>query len=183
MGAVAKAAPDIAQAIRAASANSVDASKATVDTAKGATALLAQATEAIGELHATLTDLHASVNGLTASADTLMASSDATIKSAGLVMANLVVLEKTLNEQIAAQAPEAGRTLAAMAALLEDPALQRIIAHVDATSANVEKGTKHLGETAETIDIATRDLRKKAGQVKFILSKLLGLIKFTVPLF
>ncbi len=169
MGAVAKAAPDVALSIRSASGNSVTASQASVETAEAATALLRSATAATDELHATIKDLHEQVTELT--------------QQVGPVLSGLVDLEHTLDAQIAEQSPEAGKTLKAMQALLEDPALFDTLKHVDGAATNVEDTTKNVAETTKTIDIATRDLRKKAGQIKWLIDKILGMIKVTVPLF
>lgn len=183
MGAVAKAMPEIATSLAAASANSVEASRATVTTANSINALVGATTSTVDELHATIAELHASVSSLTKDASVLLKSSDGTIQETGAVMVNLAALAKTLDHQIEAQSPEIANTLLAMQALLSDPYLTDTIKHVDGIAGNMETGTKHLSDFTETVDIATRDLRKKAGQVKWLIDKLLNIVKVTVPIF
>lgn len=187
MGAVAKAAPDIATSIRRASANSALASQATIDVAQSATELMAHANGAVVELQATLGDLHKAVADLSTDSHALLASSDSAVRglssNAALVLDRLATLEVTLDKQINDGAPEAKRTLEAMTKLLEDPAITKLLEHADGIAVNAERGTTALANTAETIDIATRDLRQKAGRVKWVIERVLSMVKVTVPIF
>lgn len=181
-GAIAKAAPEISSAIRGASDTSVAASRQTVAVSQAATELLTSATGATEELHAaikdfrgTVAELNISIKDLTAGADVLLKSSDTSIQAAGAALVKLGVLEDELDQQVKAAAPEAIKTLEAMHALFEDPALLGMLT-------NMDNGTHSLAEVANTFDIATRPLRKKASQIKWLIDKLIGLVKFTVPL-
>jgi chromosome segregation ATPase len=175
-GAVAKAAPEISLSIKAASANSVAASRQTIEVSKAATDVLVSSKATIDELHATVKDLHASVADLTKDAHTLLGSSDGTIKEAGEALVKLGALEDTLNQQIKDGAPEVRKTLEAMAALIDNADLKGILT-------NADNGTKSLANIADTMDIATRGLRQKAGRVKWVIEKLLNIIKVTIPIY
>jgi hypothetical protein len=59
--------------------------------------------------------------------------------------------------------------------LLEDPNIQKILASSADTS-------EHLEASAESIDIAMRPWRKKASQLKMVLEKAMGMIKFVYAL-
>ena len=175
MGEVAKSAPDIAKSIRAASANSVAASRQTTETAQSANELLKAARGTITELDRTLSTLNTSIASLTQDAHALLAYSDKSVQAAGRALEQLTVLEAQLNKQIESGAPEATATLAAMHRILEDPA-------IIGTLKNIESGTANVSEVTRTFDLATRGLRKKAGQVKWVLEKVAGMLKFTFPL-
>jgi hypothetical protein len=175
MGAVAKAAPEIAQSIRAASMNSVSASLHTVETAKRANQLLVAAKGTLGELDKTLLTLNRSTELLTKDASKLLQSSDQSVQMAGVALQELTLLEKQLNRQIEAGAPEAKETLVAMHRILSDPA-------ITATLGNIDSATENLAEVTKTMDISTRGLRKRAGQVKWVLEKVAGMLKFTLPI-
>ena len=128
------------------------------------------------DLRVVLADLHTTVVAITKDAETLTVSADDTIQQAGQALLKLGQLEDTLRTQVDSGAPEAARTLRAMATLLEDPSIQ-------GTLAGLDDGVGHLAGMAETFDIATRGLREKAGRVKWLLNKIAGMIKVTVPIF
>jgi hypothetical protein len=60
--------------------------------------------------------------------------------------------------------------------LMEDPALKQ-------TLGNVADASYHGSQVIETVDIATRGLRQQAGRVKWLISKIAGMVKMTMPLF
>ena len=59
--------------------------------------------------------------------------------------------------------------------LLEDPNIQKILASSADTS-------DHLAESAKSVDIAMRPWRQKASQLRMILEKAMGMIKFVYAL-
>ena len=183
MGAVAKAAPEIAQSIRSASLNSVQASLATTQATDSAVLLLSDSRETVKELQRTLVALRSSVRDLSDEGTKMIAAGSTAVLRAYPAIDQLAILERSLTAQVEQQSPEIGRTLMAMQRILNDPALASLVDHVDGIAANTEKGTKHLAETSETIDIATRSLRQKAGRVKWVIEKVLGIIKITLPVF
>jgi archaellum component FlaC len=182
MGAVAQAAPEVSKALVAASKSSVDASNNTVLAAKAATDLLTTAKTAINDLDTTIKDLDKVVKDVGKDADEMVKSSNDTVKKAGLALEELTALENTLDQQIKEQSPEITKTLQAMQALISSKQITDILSNLDDTSASVKMGTEHAAETVKTIDLATRDLRKKAGQVKWLLQQLIEAAKAAAPI-
>jgi hypothetical protein len=59
--------------------------------------------------------------------------------------------------------------------VIADPAIKGSVV-------NVEKATASAANTLETVDIATRPFRERATMLKTVLMKVLGMVKFTLPL-
>jgi len=102
--------------------------------------------------------------------DRLTGSADATLKPLQSALANLAELTATLDSQVREASPQARHTiellnqsLAELDTLLADPNIQK-------TLVNVEGST-------ESVDIALRPWRERAGLLKTILSKVVGMIK------
>jgi hypothetical protein len=120
--------------------------------------------------------LHQAIADLSKDLSTVAGSADSTVQQAGKVLVSLDGLVTTLDAQIREGSPEAQRTLKAMASLMEDPALKQ-------TLGNVADASYHGSQVIETVDIATRGLRQQAGRVKWLISKIAGMVKMTMPLF
>ena len=90
---------------------------------------------------------------------------------------NVAALSADLEKQMAAGGDVAGSfhqldlAVGNVNTLLEDPSIQKILASSADTS-------QHLAASAESIDIAMRPWRKKASQLKMLLEKALGMLKF-----
>jgi hypothetical protein len=59
--------------------------------------------------------------------------------------------------------------------LIADPNIQRILAASASTS-------EHLADSSESVEIALRPWRKKANQLKMVVTKLLGMLKIVYTL-
>lgn len=181
--AVANYLPGVVNDIQNVTRANIQAANAAIEVTKNVNTLLQHTTNTVDELHATVVDLNTSIREITADSDVLLKSGNEVAQKTGLVMVSLDKLSKTLDEQIKTQSPEIGNTLRAMQNLLDDPALYDTIKHIDATSINVEEGTKNAAEVLKTADIATRDFRKKAGRVKWLILKLIDATRIVVPIF
>ena len=175
-GAAARASPEIATAAKQASAYSVEASKRAAETAAEGKALMEDLRLLVGDLRGTVQELHQAVADLSKDLSTVAGSADSTVQQASRTLAELEKLIVTLDIQIRDGSPDVQRTLKAMALLMEDPALAR-------TLANVNDASYHGSQVIETVDVATRGLREKAGRVKWLISKIAGMVKMTMPLF
>lgn len=103
-------------------------------------------------------------------------SHDMTVDAQG-TLNNIDVLLTNVNEQVSSGSSKAGKTAEALEQALRS--LDALLANKDnaAILSNVEKTTRHLGESAESVDIALRPWREKAKMLKAILSKALSMIR------
>jgi hypothetical protein len=179
--------------IRAASGESVAASKETVALIKDArprvntvleesAATLRAARKTIDEAQSLITDLRAGLRPLMRDADGTVRQATATLKPLEATLADADVLVTTLNRELAEGAPHAVATLqdldgtvVRLNALLDDPDISATLAHVAGASG-------HLEESAASIDLALRPWREKTHLLKTVLEKAAGLLKFTLPL-
>lgn len=168
-GTVTKAMPAIAAAAQTAASNSAEASKRTVVVMDDAHALLGQAKRTMADLDAAIQDLDASVKAVSGGAG-------GTVAAATAALDELTVLEKQLAAEMAAGSPKVEATLDAMAKVANDPAIAAVLK-------NTEDATYHGAQVVETVDIATRGLRQKVGRVKWLIEKVLGMVKLTIPMF
>ncbi len=175
-GAIAKSMPEIAGAAKAASSHSVEASEQAAIAAKETTGLVQDARAAAQQLTADLKALHGLIVDLDTGAKDLLGSADETVKAAGAALEQLMALERDLNQAVQEGSPKVREIADAMLAILNDEAIAE-------TLGNIEAGTESGAEILKTVDEATRGLRQKAGRVKWLIGKIVGLLKITVPLF
>ena len=113
--------------------------------------------------------------------DKLSDSADGALKPLKATLENVAALSADLEKQMVAGGDVAGTfhqldlAVGNVNTLLEDPSIQKILASSADTS-------QHLAASAESIDIAMRPWRKKASQIKTILEKALGMLKFVYQL-
>ena len=131
-------------------------------------------TALLGDARGLVADLRTDVNRLTD-------STDETLKPLKSTLESIDQLTKTLDEQVRTLSPKAYETLGKLNASIED--LDKLLAdpNVAKTLAHVEGTSEHFEESAKSVDEALRPWRKKAGQLKWIVEKLFGLIKLTFP--
>ncbi len=174
-GSVTKAMPEITAAAKIASEQSANASRQAAIAAEETAGLVKDARAATQQLTADLVALHALITGLDAGAKTLLASADTTVKAAGAALVELAALEKELSKAIQEGSPKALEIANAMLAILNDASIRD-------TLANVEAATGSGAEILDTVDQATRGLREKIGRVKWLLNRIVGIVKVTAPL-
>ena len=120
-------------------------------------------------------------NHFRADLDKLSDSADGALKPLKGALENVAGLSADLEKQMAAGGDVAGTfhqldlAVGNVNTLLEDPSIQKILASSADTS-------QHLAASAESIDIAMRPFRKKASQIKMLLEKALGMMKFVYQL-
>jgi uncharacterized protein YoxC len=134
------------------------------------------------EAHGLLSDARTLTTGLRADIDRLTDSADADTKALDADLERIGKLTDDLDTELRSGAATAKQTatdlqtaLADLDKLLADPSLKAILA----SSADA---SEHLAGSAESVDLALRPWRKKAGQLKWVIEKALGLIKITVPM-
>lgn len=149
--------------------------------------------EVQGSIHETgllVSDTRNRLNALLDDADLAMksgnqvlSSANETLKPLKATLDNIDRLTKIAADQLEAGSPlvqktfgDLDRAIGDFATLLEDKNIQATLANVAGTSG-------HLNGAAESIDIAMRPWRERASMLKTILSKALGMVKFTVPFF
>ncbi len=109
-------------------------------------------------------------------------STDETLKSLRTALERISVLIETLDGQAKANGKATEHTLIALAKAIED--FDRLLTDpaIAQTLANIEGFTGHGDNAMESIDIALQPWRKKASQLKFIVSKLAGFFRVVLPL-
>ncbi|MCC7498334.1 MAG: hypothetical protein IT160_12200 [Bryobacterales bacterium] len=136
-----------------------------------------QILSASGEFNRTMTEFSLMVGELRQDAVPAMALAKGDLDKLGKSLDNLDRLTADLSRQLAEGGDIAGtmaelrRATAGFGVLVEDPNIRRILASSADTS-------EHLAAGAESVDIALRPWRKKANQLKMILRKAAGMIKF-----
>lgn len=133
-------------------------------------AITALATEAT----ATTQDFRKDLNALSAGAQ---ASLDPLSKTLG----NIERLTADLQRETQ-QGGNVDKTMAALVRSMQDVDSLLADPNVKAILASSAKTSGHLAESAESLDIAMRPWRKKANQLKTILTKAAGMIKFVYAL-
>jgi hypothetical protein len=182
-GAIAKAAPKIAQAAEKTSTNSSVASEETAKAAKEAANLISDADKTIQQITPVLDSLNNVINDIDKNLVTISASANELLKSGTVatlssadVFAKLGALADTANEQLASlDLGAANKTISDLDALIASDDVKMALGSVADSAGS-------LSEVAKTLDLATRDYRKKVGQVKFIISQLVELSKHGIPL-
>jgi len=113
--------------------------------------------------------------------DKLSNSADEALQPLKTSLDNVAALSADLEKQMAAGGDVAGAfhqldlAVDNVNTLIEDPDIQKILASSAGTS-------EHLEASAESIDIALRPWRRKASQLKMVLEKAIGMIKFVYAL-
>jgi len=129
------------------------------------------------ELNRTIAEFSETAGELRENAIPAIAQANSDLEKLGKSLDNLDRLTADLSRQMAEGGDIAGtlaelrRATSGVAVLVEDPNIQRLLASSAKTST-------HLAESAESVDIALRPWRKKANQLKMILQKAAGMIKF-----
>ena len=126
------------------------------------------------DIHTTLAVAQAFTDGMTKDVLNVSDSARKSLEPLAKVVVDIDGTILRLNQQIDAQSPDLHLTvehinqdLVDLDKLIADPHLSSTIAHVDGTM--------------ETVDIALRPWRKRAGLLKTILLHAVDLVKFTVP--
>jgi hypothetical protein len=86
----------------------------------------------------------------------------------------------TFNEQVQTNDRTLEKTIEALNTDLETSNKQLSDPAIGQTLNNLEKVTNHIASTAETVDITTIPLRKKAKHVAVILEKIMSIVKFSI---
>jgi hypothetical protein len=165
-GAIAKSAPQVASTLTQASATSQRASNETV-------ALLQQVQGTVDRVNTAIVETQADTH-------TVLETANRTVENVNTPLAELATLEVSLDRQVNAVGNSAVAASDHIQMVLADPSITNAFANLDLTSKNMADGTKSAANTLETVDIATRDLRQKAGRVKYIIGLILHMI--TVPI-
>jgi ABC-type transporter Mla subunit MlaD len=141
-----------------------------------------QTSDTLTEARGLLSDSRSLVTSMQSDMGRLTDSTDAALKPLATTLERIAQLSATLDTEakrggIAVNnvALELQSALDDLDNLITDPSIQKILTNSTDTS-------KYLAESAESIDTALRPWRKKAGQLKMIVEKALGLIKLTFPL-
>lgn len=182
-GIVARTMPALQKAAENAATNSAAASQETVTAAHSVNEILSEAKKTVVAsqdtvrlLNADLQDLHELLAGLRPDLDALLKSTDATTKEAGRSLEQVTLLISNLNSQITWGSPEAMKILKDAQAILENPNLQSVLGNLNNASASA-------ASVVETVNLATLPLRRKVNQVKWLIEKIIGIIKVTIPAF
>jgi chromosome segregation ATPase len=146
-------------------------------------AAIAETRETIRETTALVHSMRADVEELAKSSNELVQSATQTLQPLRNSLDQIDQLSRELVHQVDAISPAAldtvqhlDQAVQDLDKLLADPDIQATLAHVSGTAG-------HLEGSAESIDIALRPWREKANMLKTVVSKALGLIKITLPLF
>ena len=180
-------------AVSAAAGQSAIASKETVATLRDlhprANTVLDETAATIRTARETLVDVHGAVVGMRGdlhdvlrTANDAGKSADTDLRALESVLRHVDALTVDLQQQVRDQAPTVKAAAGALQRSLDD--LDHVLAdpNISATLANVGAASGHLDESAKSVDIALRPWREKAHLLKTIVSKAIGLIHVTVPL-
>jgi hypothetical protein len=169
MGQVARAAPEIAQSIKVASAKSAATSERAQEVATQTLVVMRQVQEVAKgaesvtvELAGAARELHGAIAGMHGEVTTLLGSTDRTMRSAGAALDQLTGLEQQLQQALAEDNPKALEIADAMLAVIQNKSVTDTLDHI-------ATGTASGAEILTTVDIATRGLRTKAALIKRIL--------------
>jgi len=128
-----------------------------------------------------LDSLKTTSDSLRTDLDKLTDSASGALQPLKTSLENVATLSADLEKQMAAGGDVAGTfhqldlAIGNVNTLLEDPNIQKILASSADTS-------DHLAESAKSVDIAMRPWRQKASQLRMILEKAMGMIKFVYAL-
>lgn len=135
------------------------------------------------ELLNTMRTAHASAAELQVGLGPLLTSTNEAVVQLTGSLSAVERLTDSVREQVESGGPVSVELLSSLSAAVND--FDKILASEDITSTlnSMAKGSSSLAEVGETLDQATRAWRKKAGQLKLLVTKALGLIKLTVSPF
>jgi prefoldin subunit 5 len=190
-GAVAKAAPTVAESVKQMSSSSAEASKQTVELTKQATTVVKQSSKVVGHLDETvvnanglvsdarvdLRDLHGVLGDIQKGVQDLqpmLQDGDQDVKKLGQGIDAITALVNQFQGELKSGSQDALGTLAAIRKLAEDPNWEVTLGHIEAASGSG-------AEIFKTVDLSTRFLRKKVGQLRYLLTKILEGVKFVIP--
>ncbi len=180
-------------AARAASVQSYEASKAARATAQEVSGMVREARphvvatvrnteQATAELATAMKELSGIAGELRAGLQLILASANTDLQQLDANLHSVQRLTDGLDAQIRAGGPVAaedlrklGAAIDSINALVSDP-------NVAKTLANTERATNGLAGAAESVDIALRPWRKRAGLLKTVLSRAFGVVKLTYPI-
>jgi type I site-specific restriction endonuclease len=176
-GQIAKAAPDIATSLKLMAEHSAAASDQTEMLAEEGTKTVARLSGLVDNVDGMVSDLRKDIytantliSDLDAGIKPLLESGDDSVKSLKVTLDEFTKLEVALNEQLSVGSPEVLATLTAMRKLAEDEKWDQTLDHIEAA-------TNSGAEILSTVDQSTRFLRKKMGQLRFVLTRIASMIK------
>jgi ABC-type transporter Mla subunit MlaD len=135
--------------------------------------ILPQVADSVSSVHSLISSIQGDLSKLTDSTDATLVPLKATLE-------NVATLTDTLNEQVKTNGPALQSTIKSLNADLATLNQQLSNPAISETLVNVDKATNHLANTAETVDIVTLPMRKKAKLVILILEKIMGIVKFSI---
>lgn len=180
-------------AARAASVQSYEASKAVKGTTQEVAGMVREARphviaavrnarQATAELAAAMKEISGIAGELRDGLKPVLASTDKNLQQLDANLESIQQLTDGLDMQIRAGGPvtvddlrKLGAAIDSINALVSNP-------NVAKTLANTERATNGLAGAAESVDLALRPWRKRAGLLKTILSRALGVVKLTYPI-
>ncbi len=131
------------------------------------------------ELTLLLTDMRGLVNSLQKDINDLSISTNTALVPLQDTLKSLNSLTITLEKQVNAGSPEVMSTIQSLNKSVDD--LDALLAdkNIVKTIANAEKATLHTAQSMESVDMALRPWRQKAGLLKTVVGKLFTVFKFT----
>lgn len=144
--------------------------------------LFPQTSLLLADAHSWMTQLQKDTHELMVEGKAVLESTNEDVKELKNELIKLGKLEDDLDQAVRDGSKEAlaiaGKvetSIDHVNTLLSDP-------KIESSMAGLNKSAYHLGEIAETTDIATRGLRRKVGQVKWVINQLTNLLKATLRL-
>jgi hypothetical protein len=154
--------------------NSALASAQTVVVLKSANGAILDARSVVQRLGSAVDELHLAVADISQDVQALLKSSDGAVKASVKPLEELAALTNKLGNAVDKDGPVVHDILHQMLAKVQDENITRTIA-------NIEKATKHIANTSETVDQVTQPLRKKVSIVHSILLRISHLLNAIKP--
>ncbi len=138
--------------------------------------------QATADLAAAMHQLSGIAGELRAQLIPILTSANTDLRQLDANLESIQRLTDDLDAQIRAGGPVAADDLRKLGAAIDS--INTLVAdpNVSQTLAHTAKATDHLAGAAESVDIALRPWRKRAGLLKTILSRALGVVKLTYPI-
>lgn len=145
--------------------------------------LLPQTNGLVADIRGWIPSLKIDIHDLMVAGKGVLESTDADLKELKNELIKLGKIEDSLDQTLKDSGKEAVElvkkaeaSIDHVNALLADPRISGIVDNLNHT-------TYHFGEIAETTDIATRDLRKQVGRVKWLIKTISSYLKATIALY
>lgn len=136
----------------------------------------------IRDVHNTLGGVQGLISSTQKDVNALSGAGVAAVNKLNPVLDNLTTLTATLNQQIDSNGDQVKATMGALEKGIQDFDVLLTSDDLKAIFTNVNTTTYHLGESAKSVDYALQTLRKKMGLIKAALSKVINILKVTIPL-